>query len=198
QWLTWSLGIFLCLFCLMNIYLETHAEDLLQQAFSVAQSQETVIDLGNTTNAVGNEILRQGTNINVSLLQGCVIGGKKTLLNAVKQQMQSVNYTAGNEATFCTQVLGGTWDDQTINAPTTTTQAPLIVRIAKRLLRITIILSITMIIYNGIMYIVESAKGGEVKDATKNIGLIIGGILVALLSLGIINLISSITISTIK
>ncbi|MEI7563643.1 MAG: hypothetical protein WCJ39_08690 [bacterium] len=49
----------------------------------------------------------------------------------------------------------------------------MIVRIAKRLLRITIVLSITMIIYNGIMYIVESAKGGEVKNATKNIGLII-------------------------
>ncbi|MEI7563644.1 MAG: hypothetical protein WCJ39_08695 [bacterium] len=49
--------------------METHAEDLLQQAFSVAQSQETVIDLGNTTNAVGNEVLRQGTNINASLLK---------------------------------------------------------------------------------------------------------------------------------
>jgi len=194
--LTWSFGILLWIFCLSNIYLETHAEDLLQQAFSVAQSQETVIDLGNTTNAVGNEVLRQGTNINASLLKWCVIGGKKTLLKAVTAQMQSVNYN-GNESTFCTQVLWWTWDDQTISA-TTTTQAPLIVRIAKRLLRITIVLSITMIIYNGIMYIVESAKGGEVKNATKNIGLIIWGILVALMSLWIINLISSITISTIK
>lgn len=181
----------------MNVYLETHAEDLLQQAFSVAQSQETVINLGNTTNAVGNEVLRQWVNINASLMKWCVIGGKKTSFNAVTTQMQAVNYTAGDEAAFCTQVLGWTWDDQTISV-TTSTQAPLIVRIAKRLLRITIVLSITMIIYNGIMYIVESAKGGEVKDATKNIGLIIWGILVALMSLWIINLISSITISTIK
>ena len=55
-----------------------------------------------------------------------------------------------------------------------------------------------MVIYNGVMYIVESANGGEVKEATKNLGLIVAGILVALLSLGIINLISSIGMSTLK
>lgn len=75
-------------------------------------------------------------------------------------------------------------------------EAPLIVRIAKFILRITMVLSVTMVIFNGIMWIIESAKWGEVKDAKKNILLIIVGILISLMSLGIINLISSITISS--
>jgi len=40
-----------------------------------------------------------------------------------------------------------------------------------------------MVIFNGIMWIIESSKGAEVKDAKKNITLIIAGILIALMSL---------------
>lgn len=76
------------------------------------------------------------------------------------------------------------------------TEAPLIVRIAKFLLRITMVLAVTMVLFNGIMWIIESAKGGEVKDAKKNIILIVVGILIALISLGIINLVSSLTVSS--
>jgi len=77
-----------------------------------------------------------------------------------------------------------------------TKEAPLIVRIAKFLLRITMVLAVTMVIFNGIMWIIESSKWAEVKDAKKNITLIVVGILIALMSLGIINLISSITVSS--
>jgi hypothetical protein len=58
------------------------------------------------------------------------------------------------------------------------------------------VLAITMIIYNGVLRIVESAKGGEVKDAKTNILYVVGGIVLALSSLGIINLISSLSISS--
>lgn len=190
--LSWALGIFLWLFCIANIYLETHAEDLLEQAFSTAKSQETVIDLWSTTNAVGNEFLKESVGLQWNFWQGCLLDGNMMNSNDLQAQKDSI-WSSLSDTDFCQQVLWGDW-----NVPAVTTQAPLIVRIAKWMLRLTIVLSITMVLYNGVMYIVESAKGGEVKTATKNLGLIVWGILVALLSLWIINLISSITISTIK
>jgi hypothetical protein len=77
----------------------------------------------------------------------------------------------GDERTFCQDVLGG---DMDISVFDTEKQAPLIVRITKFLLRITIVLSITMVLYNGIWWVIESAKGGDVKDAKDNIIYIVG------------------------
>jgi uncharacterized membrane protein len=148
--------------------------------------------LGNTKNAVGNEILREWIITQSNLGVWCLVNGQHISNDVLQTQANDAWYT-WSTTDFCQQIL---WGDN--DATMLTTQAPFIVRIAKWLLRLTIVLAITMVIWNGIMYIVESAKWGEVKDATKNIGLIIGGILVALLSLGVINLISSITISSLK
>lgn len=63
-------------------------------------------------------------------------------------------------------------------------------------MRITMVLSVTMVIFNWIMWIIESAKWAEVKDAKKNIVLIVVGIIIALMSLSIINLITSLTVSS--
>lgn len=77
-------------------------------------------------------------------------------------------------------------------------RAPLIVRIAKLLLRMTIVLSITMILYNGILYIIQSSKWESPKDPQKNLINIWIWILIALSSLWIINLISSISMSSLN
>lgn len=76
------------------------------------------------------------------------------------------------------------------------TKAPLIVRITKFLLRITVVLSITMVIYSGISYILQSASGGDTKWATKNITLIVGWLILALFSLAIIQLINSLAVKS--
>lgn len=75
-------------------------------------------------------------------------------------------------------------------------KAPLIVKITKFLLRMTIVLSITMVIYNGIQYILQSTSGWDTKWATKNLWLVAGGIVLALLSLAIIQIIQSLTLSS--
>jgi len=81
--------------------------------------------------------------------------------------------------------------------PTTMQRPPLIVRIAKLLLRITVALSITMIIYNGIMWMIEASKWSDkVKEASTNLIYVAVGLFVALLSVTVINLISSLSIST--
>jgi len=83
--------------------------------------------------------------------------------------------------------------------PQTTTKAPLIVRITKFLLRITVALSITMVIYNGIRWMLESAKWSDkITEATQNLVYVWAWLLVALLSVTIINLLSSISISTLS
>ncbi len=171
----------------------TYAQDLLEQAFQPAMTNETIINLWAGKNAVGNEILRQWVGVNISLWEGCMVNWQLISKNDINIQLTTSQYTAGDDHVFCTQVLGGVWNAAVI---TTTTEAPLIVRIAKFLLRITIVLSVTMIIFNGIMWIIESSKWAEVKDAKKNITLIVVGILIALMSLSIINLISSVTVSS--
>jgi hypothetical protein len=39
--------------------METHAEDLLEKAFYPAKTYDTVINMGSTKNAVGNEIFKE-------------------------------------------------------------------------------------------------------------------------------------------
>ncbi|HMS90676.1 MAG TPA: hypothetical protein PKC87_00435 [Candidatus Absconditabacterales bacterium] len=171
-----------------------YAQDLLEQAFEPAMSNETIINLGAGKNAVGNEILREGVGGEVSFGAGCNINGQKISNNDITTQKDEAGFV-GTEEAFCTNILGGEYNDNLIQG-SLTTEAPLIVRIAKFLLRITMVLAVTMVIFNGVMWIIESSKGAEVKDAKKNITLIIVGILIALMSLGIINLISSITVSS--
>ncbi|MCX6824319.1 MAG: hypothetical protein NT085_04285 [candidate division SR1 bacterium] len=171
-----------------------YAADLLEQAFQPAMTNETIINLGAGKNAVGNEILRQGAGADLNLGAGCDINGQRSSTTIITAQKNAVGYT-GSDSSFCNEILGGTWNSSSISI-SGTTQAPLIVRIAKFLLRITMVLSVTMVIFNGIMRIIESAKGAEVKDAKKNITLIVVGILISLMSLSIINLISSLTVSS--
>lgn len=77
-------------------------------------------------------------------------------------------------------------------------QEPLIVRITKLILRITMVLSVTMIIVNGIKYMIDVSNGKEFlsNDSIKKLTNIAIGIILALASVGIINLISSITYSS--
>jgi len=75
---------------------------------------------------------------------------------------------------------------------------PLLVRFTKFLLRLTIVLSVSMIIYTGIRYILAAGEEEWEKNARQNLMYIIFGILLALMSLGIIKLIESIGFSTLS
>lgn len=67
-----------------------------------------------------------------------------------------------------------------------------IVRVTRLLLVVTIALSVTMILYNWMIYIIETWQGKEWKSLAKNVILIIVWILIALFSSIIISLIQSI------
>jgi hypothetical protein len=87
------------------------------------------------------------------------------------------------------------WEDPNID---TSTREPLLVRFTKFFLRLTIVLSVTMIIYTGIRYILAAWEEEWVKNARQNLVYIILGILLALMSLGIITLIESVGFSTLS
>lgn len=72
------------------------------------------------------------------------------------------------------------------------TKKSILLKITRLLLVLTIALSVTMILYNGMMYIIQTWQGKEWKDLIKNVLLIVVGILISLFSVLIINLIQSI------
>lgn len=49
-----------------RLYAENVQKDLLEQAFAPAMSNETIINLGQGKTAVGNEVLREGVNVNLT------------------------------------------------------------------------------------------------------------------------------------
>jgi len=167
-----------------------YAEDLLEKAFEPAFKNETIINLWEGKNAVGNEVLREWVNVQDNAGQWCFVNNKHISNSDLEIQKTAVWYT-WTYTNFCQQILWGDRDTTVLQ-----TEAPLIVRIAKFLLRITMVLAVTMVIFNGIMRIIESAKWAEVKDVKKNMVLLVVGILIALMSLSIINLISSLSISS--
>lgn len=67
-----------------------------------------------------------------------------------------------------------------------------VVKITRLLLSLVIALSVTMILYNWMQYIIQTWQWKEAKDLTKNIAYIVVWILVALFSVVIITLIQSI------
>lgn len=173
------------------VWNSSYAEDLLEQAFSPAMNQETIINLWAGKNAVGNEVLREWVRVQDNLGIGCFVNNEHLSQDQLSVQKIVFSGSHLSDRDFCENVLGGDYNTQILKA-----EAPLIVRITKFLLRITMVLAVTMVIFNGVMWIIESAKWGDVKNAQKNIILIVVGILIALLSLSIVNLISSVTISS--
>lgn len=73
-----------------------------------------------------------------------------------------------------------------------------VVALGKFLLRFTLIIAITMIIYNWIMFVVKSSKWEASKDTLKNIAYIIVWVLLALMSIVIIRLASSVGTTSLK
>lgn len=72
------------------------------------------------------------------------------------------------------------------------------IQITKFLLRMTMVLAVTMIIYNGIRYVIKASKGENPKEVLNTIIYIAVGILLALLSVVIIRFISSIGASSLN
>lgn len=78
------------------------------------------------------------------------------------------------------------------------TEAPLLVRITQTLLRLTIALSVPVIIFVGVKIIKNSVSGGSIKDSIKELSGILLWLALALSAMGIIYLIQSLAIRSLS
>lgn len=170
-----------CSLFLLN-FLQAANGDLMKQAFETAKSYDTILNLWDTKDAVWNNILRESTSIdtNENLGNWCFINW----------QFLNVNEN------WC---LERGWD-RNVSMMNVSAQEPLIVRITKFLLRMTVVLSITMVILNSILYMIEvlNWKDRKSAEAKKNLAWVAGWIIISLMSVGIINIIISIPKSSLQ
>lgn len=137
-----------------------------------------------------------------TLSQAQFFGGNSDFLEQVfspsKSQQQVINL--GNDKTSVgREVLNPSTTVQVgIDGAQVAQREPLLVRFTKFLLRLTIVLSVTMVIYAGIRYILAAWEEEGMKNARQDLIYIIIGILLALMSYGIIILIESIGFSTLS
>lgn len=140
-----------CLFLSFFFYSSsTFALDLLEQSFQQSKQYDTVVDIGNNKNAVGNEVINGGTTINIG------------------------------------------------NGPLLQQEDPLLVKVIKRLLRMMAIIGVSMGIYVGITYILGQGDEAKEREARINLVKIAVGVIIALSAIVIVNLIQSITKSSIN
>ena len=189
------------------------AQDIMDVMFQPSIDQQKMIYLWTDKQAIWNEVFRSSTQIGWTFGWDCVVGGTlvdgssvvagkivkwgitggvHTTQSEIQKKITNVWYN-WDTTKYCTDILGGVIWNLDI---TTQQQAPLLVRITKFLLRMTIVLSITMILYNGVLWIVESSSGNDVKDAKNNLIYIFVGVLLALSSVALINLVSSLGMSS--
>ena len=62
-----SLIFFCTLLCIYTVFSYTSASDLLDIAFQASKQADHIVSMGETKDAVGNEIFRGGTEVNVKL-----------------------------------------------------------------------------------------------------------------------------------
>ncbi len=184
------IGVGLC----MSLGTTFAIQDIMEVMFAPAKAHEWLVDLGATKEAVGNEVFKESTQIwvNSNFGKWCFVNKQRISEANIQKQIDAAKYV-WSKTDFCQKIL---WGDQDVSMISTETQAPLIVRITKFLLRMTIVLSITMVLYNWVLWIVESSKWAEVKDAKNNLIYIFVGILLSLSSVALINLVSSLGISS--
>ena len=123
------------------LWISHAADDLLWEAFSQTEYNDTTIDVGKNVQTVWTKVIKWSFEV---------------------------------------------WTDGIWKSPS------IIIKVTRLILILTIALSITMILYNGMIYIIETWQWKEWKSLIKNVWLIVVWILVSLFSVVIINLIQSI------
>lgn len=193
---------FLMILCVTSISSDAvFASDLLDRAFQPSRDMQQVINIGLNKNAVGNEVFRGSTSSDGSLgitnacykpipatdEADCKV--KKWNREKEPKKCYAVPGIDGATKDTCTD-LGGDWT--MITFVSLTKNPPLLVRITKTLLRLTIGISITMLMYIGVQTIIAWMSGWSITDKMKELANVIIGLLLALSAVGIVFLIQSI------
>lgn len=173
--------------------------DLLDVAFQPSKNLQHIINLWNNKNAVGNEIFRGSTDVDshLGLTNACY-----TLVPNMNSQTCTWPYQKRDDAkcykipqTATTSEEACTsqgWEWRKLSYVKLAETPPLLVRITQTLLRLTIALSIPVLLWIGVKVIRSWLSGGSIKDSIKEVSGVLIGLALALSAIGIIYLIQSI------
>lgn len=169
--------------------------DLLDQVFDEAMDHNSVLEVWwRDKNKVWNAVLKGGTTMTAwdSLSSTCFDKDTKEILYMYSSWQK---LKIGNERDC--YVAWWQWWREAFEVENKT---PIIVKIIKILLRITIVLSITMTIFAGVKLMIGVFSGKDIKssNAKKDLIGIIVWLLLAMFSITIINLIRSIPNSSLR
>ena len=205
----------------------SNSQDLLEQAFSPSIYNDAIVGgdtIWTTKRSVWKYVLKDRTEINIQAFKkkstqdiSKVQSEKNNLLSnkidsSFSWQYKIVTgwYLESINTNEELQVLISEYnklvskeerlmkDRNTILSVDFSKRPSLIISITKFLLRMTMVLAVTMIIYNGVMYIIKASKWENPKEILNTILYIGIGILLALFSVIIIRLISSIGTSSLN
>jgi len=163
------------------------ADDLLWHLIEPSYYSNTTLDMGVNVKTVWDEVLGWSNEINIKFKKVVPIGENGQLLchnGPCPEGCTSYDEEKDKEG-ICP------WQHKWASVEVWK-KPPMVVKVTRLLLSLVIALSVTMILYNGIMYIVQTWQWKEWKSLMKNIVLIVVGILISLFSVLIIRLIQSI------
>ena len=199
MWKFWNSIKCLILFFVIGIFWFQNFSfwvDLMEQVFDKALDYDYVLEIwGREYKSVWRELLQQGGEFQAGEIRSQVCLDPET--NSLLYVYQSWQKLLIKNESDCT-LAWWIWRRDFVNA---VVKPPLIVRITKLLLRITMVLAITMVIFNSVKLMIEVLSWKvELKSsgAKKNLVNIILWVLIALFSVTIINLIISIPKSSVN
>lgn len=163
------------------------ADDLLWQLIEPSYYSNTTLDMGVNVKTVWDEVLGWSNEINIKFRKEVIRDENGNLLchNWPCPEGCTVYNEEKDKKEMCPR------QHKWVNVEVWK-KPSMVVKITRLLLTLVIALSVTMILYNGIMYIVQTWQWKEWKSLMKNIVLIVVGILISLFSVLIIRLIQSI------
>lgn len=163
------------------------ANDLLWEIIQPSYYSETTFNVGESDEDVWDQILEGSTEINFKFKKEVIHDEDGNLLchNGPCPEECKIYDKSKDKEEICPR-------QHRLVKVEVGKKDPIIVKVTKLLLVLVIALSVTMILYNGMMYIIQTWQWKEWKNLMKNIALIVVGILISLFSVVIIRLIQSI------
>lgn len=194
KYIMWA--IFAMFYLILNYSYSYETTDLLEQAFQTSMEYDYVMEVWwKTKSDVWKEFLRWWTAIEKgdSAFRDSCFDPETDEIIYIYENWEKLEI---NDPNLCA-IAWWEWTDEWVES---NYEPPLIVRITKFLLRVTMVLAITMVLYNAVKYMIEVMwwKDWKSAESKKNLINIAIWIIVALMSVTIINLLVSVPKSSIK
>ena len=178
------------------LWFASAADDLLWQVIEPAFFQDTIIaGLGENVETVWNNVFHWGWGVRINIKKQPLTGNDDwshvckwwSCSDECKQVIDEYDSAYKDQYEKCRHEWKYTYVKVEVGH-----SSSLITKIIRFLLAFLVAISVTMILYNGMIYIVQTWQGKESKSLVKNIVYIVVWILIGLFSVVIIRLIKSV------